>query len=155
MSLDSRVPTSWDVNGLPAHPLLVHVVVVLLPLAALAAIVVSLWPAAQRKLTFLVPLGAVVGAAFVPVTTRAGAALAKSFGDPPFLEKHEGYGDKVLPWAAALAVTTVVQWLYLRRGKGTAPRLVLALVVIASAVGTAVMVFLTGESGARAVWESK
>ena len=44
-----------EINGLPAHALLVHLVVVLLPLTALAAVAVSVWPAAQRKLTFLVP----------------------------------------------------------------------------------------------------
>jgi hypothetical protein len=54
-----------------------------------------------------------------------------------------------------MAVTTVVQWAYLRTGKGGVGRAVLALAVIASAAGTAVMVVLAGESGARAVWESK
>jgi hypothetical protein len=144
-----------EINGLPAHPLLVHLVVVLLPLTAVGAILVSLWPAAQRKLTFLVPLGAVVGALAVPITTRAGEELADQFGNPPFIEQHADYGDQVLPWAAALAVTTVFQWLYLRGNRGGGPRIVLSLAVIASAVGTAVMVALTGDSGARAVWESK
>jgi len=144
-----------EINGLPAHPLLVHLVVVLLPLTALAAILVSLWPAAQRKLTFLVPLGAVIGAIAVPVTTRAGESLAEKLGNPPFISQHEEYGEKVLPWAVALAVMTTAQWLYLRRGGSKAVRILLSLAVIASAAGTALYVFLTGDSGARAVWESK
>lgn len=144
-----------EINGLPAHPLLVHLVVVLLPLSALGAILISLWPAAQRKLSFLVPLGATIGAVAVPITVRAGRDLAEQFGNPPFIEQHEEYGEKVLPWAVALAVTTILQWLYLRRGKGGPPRLLLSLAVIASAVGTVVYVVLTGDSGARAVWESK
>jgi hypothetical protein len=134
----------------------VHLVVVLLPLTAVAAIVVSAWPAAQRKLTFLVPLGAVVGALAVPVTTRAGQDLAKRLGNPPFIDKHLGYGTMVLPWAAALAVTTIAQWLYLRRsGVTTVPRLALAGLVVASAIGTATIVVLTGDSGARAVWGNR
>ena len=144
-----------EINGLPAHALLVHLVVVLLPLTAVAAILVSAWPAAQRKLTFLVPLGAVVGAIAVPITTRAGEDLAKKLGNPPFIDKHANFGDMVLPWAAALAVTTLAQWLYLRRGGATAPRLVLAVLVIASAIGTATIVALTGDSGARAVWGNR
>jgi len=144
-----------EFNGLPAHPLLVHLVVVLLPLTAVAAVLVSLWPAAQRKLTFLVPLGAVVGALAVPLTTRAGDELAERIGNPPFIQQHAEYGDQVLPWAAALAATTLVQWLYLRGGRGGVARILLALVVIASAAGTAVMVALTGDSGARAVWEAR
>ena len=143
-----------EINGLPAHPLLVHLVVVLLPLTAAGAVVVSLWPEAQRRLSFLIPLGATVGAIAVPITTRAGEDLAEQFGNPPFIEQHESYGDRVLPWAVALAATTILQWLYLRQGTGGLPRVVLALAVIASAVGTAVIVFLTGESGARAVWQS-
>lgn len=142
-----------EINGLPAHALLVHLVVVLLPLTAVAAIVVSAWPAAQRKLTFLVPAGAMIGALAVPITTRAGEDLAEKLGNPPFIEKHENFGDMVLPWAVALAVTTLAQWLYLRReGAATVPRIVLAVAVVVAAVGTATIVALTGDSGAQAVW---
>ena len=144
-----------EINGVPAHPLLVHLVVVLLPLTCLAGILVSLWPAAQRKLTFLVPLGAVVGAASVPLVTRAGEELARKLGNPPFIEKHEEYGDMVLPWAAAFAVLTVAQYLYLRRGGSKAVRMVLSVLVIAAAIGTVTIVVLTGDSGARAVWGTK
>ena len=145
-----------EINGLPAHVLLVHLVVVLLPLTAVAAIVVSAWPAAQRKLTFLVPLGAAVGALAVPVTTRAGHDLATKIGNPPFIAKHVNFGGMVLPWAVALAVTTLVQWLYLRRdGVGAVPRIALAVLVVASAIGTATIVALTGDSGARAVWGNR
>jgi len=145
-----------QINGLPAHVLLVHLVVVLLPLTAVAAILVSLWPAAQRKLTFLVPLGAVVGVLAVPVTTHAGNDLAAQLGNPAFIDHHRNLGNLVLPWAAAMAVTTVAQWLYLRQRAGsTAVRAALSVLVVASAVGTAVIVVLTGDAGARAVWGSR
>jgi hypothetical protein len=142
-----------EINGLPAHALLVHLVVVLLPLTAVAAIAVSVWPAAQRKLTFLVPLGAVVGLVFVPVTTKAGTELATKLGNPAFLDNHRSLGSMVLPWAAALAVTTVAQWLVLRRGEaGRRWRVALAALVVVSAIGTATIVALTGDAGAQAVW---
>ena len=144
-----------QVNGLPAHALLVHLVVVLLPLTALAAVAVSVWPAAQRKLTFLVPLGAVVGLAAVPVTTRAGNDLAAHLGNPPFIDHHRSLGSMVLPWAAALAVTTVAQWLLLRRGTGRPLQTAVAVLVVGSAVGTAVIVALAGDAGARAVWSGR
>ena len=141
-----------EINGLPAHPLLVHLVVVLLPLTCLAGILVSVWPAAQRKLTFLVPLGAIVGAASVPVVTRAGEDLARKLGNPPFIEQHQEYGDMVLPWAAAFAVLTVAQYLYLRRGDNRVVRLALAAFVVVAAAGTVTLVVLAGDSGAQAVW---
>jgi hypothetical protein len=141
-----------EINGVPAHPLLVHLVVVLLPLTCLAGILVSLWPAAQRKLSFLVPLGALVGAGAVPLVTRAGEDLARKLGNPPFVEQHQQYGDMVLPWAVAFAVLTVAQYLYLRRGDQRAVRLVLGLLVVAAAAGTITVVVLAGDSGAQAVW---
>ena len=142
-----------QITGLPAHVLLVHLVVVLLPLTAVAAVLVSLWPAAQRKLTFLVPLGAVVGALAVPVTTRAGNDLAARLGNPAFIDHHRNLGNLVLPWAAAMAVTTLAQWLYVRQRAGSAAvRAALSVLVVVSAVGTAVIVVLTGDAGARAVW---
>lgn len=144
-----------EINGLPAHVLLVHLVVVLLPLTAAGAVLVSAWPAAQRKLTFLIPLGAVVGAAAVPITTRAGKDLADKLGHPPFIVRHEHFGNMVLPWAVALAVTTLAQWFYLRRGTATVPRVVLGLLVVASAIGTGTLVVLTGDSGAQAVWGNR
>jgi hypothetical protein len=145
-----------EINGLPAHALLVHLVVVLLPLTSLAAVAVSVWPAAQRKLTFLVPLGAVVGLLAVPVTTRAGTELAAQLGDPAFLDHHRSLGSMVLPWSAALALTTVAQWLVLRRGDaGRTWRVVLAALVVVSAAGTTVIVALAGDAGAQAVWGSR
>ncbi len=143
-----------EINGLPAHVLLVHVVVVVLPLTALAAVLVSVWPAAQRKLTFLVPLGAVAGLLAVPLTAAAGTDLAASLGNPAFIARHRDLGQQVLPWAAALAVTTTAQWLHLR-GRGRRSRwlqLTLAGLVVFSAAGTAGIVALTGDAGARAVW---
>jgi hypothetical protein len=144
-----------QINGLPAHALLVHLVVVLLPLTALAAVAVSVWPAAQRKLTFLVPLGAVVGLVAVPVTTRAGNDLAAHLGNPAFIDHHRALGSMVLPWSAALAVTTLAQWLLLRRGTSRALRAGVAVLVVGSAVGTAVIVALAGDAGARAVWSGR
>jgi hypothetical protein len=142
-----------DINGLPAHALLVHAVVVIVPLTAVAAIVVSLWPAAQRKLTFLVPLGAWVGLIAVPFTTAAGTDLAVRLGNPAFIDRHRQLGNLVLPFVIALAVTTTAQWLLLRgRDSGPAVRRWLAVLVILSAVAAVTIVALAGDAGARAVW---
>ena len=40
--------------GLPAHALLVHAMVVLAPLTALLEILCAIWPAARRRLVWLV-----------------------------------------------------------------------------------------------------
>ncbi|MFZ2177676.1 MAG: hypothetical protein WAW17_27340 [Rhodococcus sp. (in: high G+C Gram-positive bacteria)] len=41
-------------NGLPAHVLLVHFVVVLAPLTAILLILCALWPAARRRMVWLI-----------------------------------------------------------------------------------------------------
>jgi hypothetical protein len=144
-----------QINGLPAHFLLVHFVVVILPLTSLAAIIASIWPAAQRKLTFLIPLGAVAGAVLVPITVRAGNDFFQHLGSPAYVLNHQRLGNMVFNWAAALAVTTVAQYAVLRRSPAQWMRILLAVLVIVSAIGTTVIVVLTGDAGSRAVWGSR
>ena len=42
------------ITGIPAHALLVHAIVVLAPLVALLEILCAFWPAARRRLVWLV-----------------------------------------------------------------------------------------------------
>jgi hypothetical protein len=143
------------INGLPAHVLLVHVVVVLVPLVSLAAIVVSLWPAAQRKLTFLVPLGAVVCLVMVPLVVIAGNDFAARLGNPAFIAHHRDLGNLVWPFVTALAITTTAQWLPLRRpDPASRVRWWIGVPVILSALGSIGIVVLAGDAGAHAVWGS-
>lgn len=143
------------INGLPAHVLLVHLVVVMLPLASALAVIGSLWPAAQRKFTFLTPLAALAGLVAVPLTINAGAALADHLQLGEAINQHATLGRRVLPMAIALFVTTAGQWAYLAyaRPKTWVTILIAALVII-SAVATTVQVTLTGDAGARMVWGS-
>ena len=60
------------INGLPAHILLIHVVIVLVPLGALFTVLSAVWPAARHKLGFLGPLTCLIALVFVPITTNAG-----------------------------------------------------------------------------------
>lgn len=141
-----------EINGLPAHPLLVHAAVVLIPLVAVAAVLVSVWPAARARIGFLVPIGAVACLALVPLVTRAGESLAENFGAVPAITHHHELGERVLPWVAGLAVTTVADWLAQRRGLSGVWRYVLMAAVAIAAVGSVVVVVAAGDSGARAVW---
>ena len=55
------------VDGIPAHPLVVHAVVVLLPLAAVGTLLVVARPLWRRQLGVWVLLLALAGTAAVPV----------------------------------------------------------------------------------------
>lgn len=154
-----------EFNGLPAHPLLVHFVVVLLPLAAICALLGVLWPAARRKLGVITPILALIALIFVPLTTSAGEALEKKVPPGPLVEKHAALGDQALIWAAPLFVFAALWWALhtrwmesklagLDRPVRIGVNVVVALVLLVFAVGSIVMVIRIGESGARAVWDS-
>lgn len=148
--------------GLPLHPLLVHAVVVLIPLTVLAVLLTQFWPAARRRLGIVTPLSALVVLILMPITVAAGDDLAGLVGPLPAVEAHEAYGRMLLPWAIGLFVVALVQWGWFRwsaapgRPKGRAlDRVafwVLAAVVLVVAAGTVIVLVLTGDSGARAVW---
>ena len=91
--------------GLPTHILLLHVVVILLPLAAVATIAVALssrfrhrWGIATVCATFVVTL-------FVPLTTQAGESLAARLPTNPLIVRHADIGNQVEIWAAAFGLS--------------------------------------------------
>jgi hypothetical protein len=94
-------------GGLPAHILLVHAVIVLVPLTALAVVLVAVWPAARHRLTEATAALAVVTAISVPVTTDAGEWLERRVPRTALVRAHTEIGDYVLPWAVALAVVAI------------------------------------------------
>lgn len=143
-----------EVNGLPAHALIVHVVVVMLPLASAMAVLGSLWPAAQRKFTFLTPLAALAGLAAVPLTIRAGEDLAAMIGMNPAIAAHSSLGRWILLPAALLFVFTALQWAYFAhfRDRRRWLTVLLAVLVIAAAAGTTIQVARAGDAGAQMVW---
>ncbi|CAQ00462.1 DUF2231 domain-containing protein [Clavibacter sepedonicus] len=161
---------SWQINGLPLHPLIVHFVVVAFPTAALLILVSALWPAFARRLGIITPLVALASLIAVPLATSSGENLEEKVGANPVLEVHTELGDTLLPWAVAVFVVAVAQWLWIRRLAAQEPRrpgrdarpiprsrhvavtAVLAVAVAVSSVGAIVTTVRIGESGARAVW---
>ncbi|WP_156759016.1 DUF2231 domain-containing protein [Microbacterium karelineae] len=150
------------VMGLPLHPLIVHAVVVLLPLAALALVVGTLWPAARRRLGIVTPGLALVVLVLTPITILSGEALMADVGPVPSVLAHERLAQMLPPWVIALAVVAALQWAWFRwrpepegerrRASHRAVTLALAAAAIVVAVGGTTLVILIGEAGARSVW---
>ncbi len=111
-----------EVNGLPAHVLLVHVTVVVLPTAALCTVLSACWPTARRRLGVVTPLLALVALVFVPITVSAGEWLFARVGHTPQLEHHEKLGEGMLPWAIALFVVSAAEYVWFRWGPAGSAR---------------------------------
>lgn len=151
------------INGLPAHPLLVHLAVVAIPLAAIIAVLAACWPAARRWLGPATPLVALVAVVVTPLTTSAGEALEKRTRPNPALETHANLGDQMIYWVAPLFVLATLMWALhtplLRRYSATVPAgasrlasMVLGVLTVIVSVGAIVWVYRIGDSGAQSVW---
>ncbi|MFI9380603.1 DUF2231 domain-containing protein [Kutzneria sp. NPDC052558] len=100
---------TYTVNGLPLHPLLVHAVVVLLPLAAVGSIVIAVYPRWRRRYWLPVLVLAVLGIGAVPITQQAGEELYDNLKvNNPELNHHADLGHALLPYAITFGVMVVL-----------------------------------------------
>jgi hypothetical protein len=144
--------------GLPAHPLVVHAAVVLLPIAAIGLIVVAAIPR-SRKLYAPIVLGlALVATVAVGLAQQSGESLENDVKETELVEEHTEQGETVLPWAIAVTVMSalVAAEPYVRkRFDKPSPRVVTAVLVGASlivGIGATYTVIEVGHSGAKSVW---
>ncbi|MEV6641483.1 hypothetical protein [Amycolatopsis sp. NPDC051371] len=164
------------VNGLPAHVLLVHAIVVLLPLAALLLVLSALWPAARGKLAGPNAILSVLVVILVPITTDAGEWLERRVASTPLVRTHTELGDTALYVAIPVAVLAVVVWWRRREHLKTqaadtgstavAPRgrtflapasttvtVVIAILAVVAAGAAIYDIYRIGDSGAQASWQ--
>jgi len=145
--------------GLPAHPLVVHAAVALLPLAAIATIITAAVPRSRRHYA-PVALGlALVATLAVGLAQGSGEALEERVDETELVEEHTEQGETVLPWAIALTVVAAgvtVAPMVTRRYPKLSPTTVTAVLVIAAlitGIGALWTVIDVGHSGAKATWD--
>jgi hypothetical protein len=98
----------FTVDGLPAHPLLVDAVAVLLPLAALCAVGLAVHRRLRRRFGWPVLALTGVAVAAVPLAQATGRQLRFYLGPPsPLLARHEALGNELLPYALGFGVAVV------------------------------------------------
>lgn len=151
-----------EVMGLPAHVLLVHAAVVFVPLLALVATAYAVLPRFRGRLDWAAGLLAVAAPVAALLAKLSGEELrdvliAKNYPDEIIqqVNDHEAYGNQTLGSSIALGVVTLVLLVLTRPGRSV-PRwlgLVLGAVIVVLAVVNVWFVYLTGDSGAQAVWE--
>ena len=144
------------VNGLPAHVLLVHAVVVLLPLSALLLVLTALSPAIRRRLAGPNAILSVLVVLLVPLTTSAGEWLESRVPQSATLHQHTELGDGAIFYALPIAVLAVGIWWLQRRSRLTSTVVTGVVAVLSVAVGAAGVygIYRIGDSGAKAAWNS-
>lgn len=144
-------------HGMPTHILLNHFIIVLAPLTALLAILAAVWPAARRRLVWLVLTLSIVTVVLTPLTVRAGSWLADRVDLSPAVSAHLDLGDTTIYCSAALLVVAVLlATVHTRQQRGhlMAPvaQGLIAVLVIVTCIAVLLQVYRIGESGARAAW---
>ncbi|WP_438295474.1 DUF2231 domain-containing protein [Streptomyces sp. HUAS TT7] len=155
------------INGIPAHVLFVHAVVVLVPLTALALILCAGLPSVMRRFGLALPALALVSLISVPLTTNAGEWLERHVNRSALVRQHTGLGDELLPWVIGLFLVVMgVWWSYRQAGRRTVGaggstggvatplRIAAAALSLIVGVGAGVQVYRIGDSGAKAAWQN-
>jgi glucan phosphoethanolaminetransferase (alkaline phosphatase superfamily) len=153
-----------EINGTPLHPLVIHAVVVFVPLAALAAIALAVpryrWLARWPALIFTV-----IATAATYVARSSGHDLEhERHLESPLVHTHEEWADRLMIAMWVFAVLVLVAFWVLphvtrlaggrdREAKIAALEKPLMLLVPLAAIAVLVLVVLTGDAGARAVWQ--
>ena len=146
------LPSSvWaEFGGLPAHPLIIHGVIVLLPLIAIFLLAGLFWKNLLRKL-HLALIGAlafsVVG---VLAAKSSGYSLSTVVGLP---KSHAQWGNYLVLIAIALFSSFVLFSFFTFHKKSKIASLSLRVLMALLAVSTIGMTYVVGHSGAESVWK--
>ncbi|MEV4415105.1 DUF2231 domain-containing protein [Catellatospora sp. NPDC049609] len=155
-----------EMFGLPAHPLLVHFGVVFGPLLIVASVLYALVPTLRRHLGWVVLALGVAAPAALWFAKLSGERLFQTLVDkgyPPQIlsqvDLHKDHGDAAA-WAGillggfAIALVLVSTSAAKKPDTSGSKALIygLSALTIAAAVAAGYYIFLTGDSGAQAVW---
>ena len=166
-----RITTIY--GGLPAHPLFVHVPVVLIPTTIVAGIVFVVKPQWLSRYGIALALVSIVAMSSIFLTMQAGAALRAALnlqGPAAQLISEHSHAAHVLAILYVLfTATLILTFAALRISSGMptglgvvdrplSPRSVftaLRVLLVLLSLGAGYMVFRTGDLGAKAVWAGR
>jgi len=158
-----------EVFGLPAHPLIVHAPVVLLPLALTGVILCLVKPSWRPALIIPTAILGIVGAAGAILASQSGEWLQARVPESALVEDHQGLGEMTrnlsIVFAGALFVWALREMVETRGwfkdtviAKLVAPKwigLAATIGVVIFGTLTTAWVVQAGHSGAKAAWKGK
>jgi len=171
------------INGAPTHVLIVHVIVVLLPVAVIGSLILVAVPSARRAFSLLTLLVAFIACCAIPFAFLSGSKLEAHVPSSPLIQRHVQLAHQLLPLAAVfgLVLAAFVMVDLVRRGRIgrlndierrfvpshmasdattaapglTAPYRVCAALLVVLAVLTGIQVYRVGDAGAKAAWSGR
>jgi uncharacterized membrane protein len=171
LTLPIRVTTIY--SGLPAHPLFVHLPVILIPTTVIAAVVFVFKREWLARYGIALAVVSIVAMSSIFLTMQAGAALRGELnlqGQAAKLISEHSQAAHILAivyvvFTATLIVTFAAQRISAGMPTGLAvvdellsPRWVvggLRVVLVLLSIGAGYMCFRTGDLGAKAVWQGR
>lgn len=145
------------ITGLPIHPLINHGVVVLVPLAAIGALLVIFIPKLRPNYSPLVLVTVLLATGSAFIATESGEALSERVGLP---NAHATQGERLSYVVLAFAILFSF-WFVLEKSERTRERVanlgkrVLKVAIPITAISSFVLTILVGHSGAQATWKDR
>lgn len=143
------------ITGLPIHPLVSHAVVVLVPLAAVGAVILTFVAKWRTAYSPLVIIAVFLSAISAFVSTQSGNALSKRVGLP---NPHSTLGQRLAILVFVFAIVFSI-WFTIERSdhfRSKVPKLfqrVVKVLVPLLAIASLTLTVLVGHSGAESVWK--
>ena len=140
--------------GLPLHPLLVHGAVVLVPLVAIGALVMSYLPSFSRRHGKIILGLAVVAQISVFLAKISGEAFEEILNKN--VQKHAELGEIAPLVTIPMVVLIYLRWRMDRSGSTFGSVLIRRLTSVAlviASLASLVVILLVGHSGASSVWD--
>jgi hypothetical protein len=171
LTLPIRIKTIY--SGLPAHPLFVHVPVILIPTTIVAAIVFVIKPQWLTRYGIALALVSIVAMSSIFLAMQAGAALRGALnlqGQAAKLISEHSQAAHILAIVYVLFTATLIVTFAAQRISGGMPTglgivdgllspkpmlTALRVVLVVLALVAGYMCFRTGDLGAKAVWQGR
>jgi cytochrome bd-type quinol oxidase subunit 2 len=143
------------ITGLPIHPLISHAVVVIVPLAAIGALILTFIPKWRTAYSPLVLIAVLLSPISAFIATQSGEALSERVGLP---KSHSTLGERLSFVVLAFAIVFSI-WFVIERSERVRTKVpkilqqVVTVIIPILAAFSLVLTFLVGHSGAEATWK--
>ena len=145
------------ITGLPIHPLISHAVVVIVPLAAIGALILTFVAKWRTTYSPLVLIAVLLSPISAFIATQSGEALSERVGLP---KSHSTLGERLSFLVLAFAIVFSI-WFAIERSERVRTKVpkilqqVVKVIVPILAAVSLVLTFLVGHSGAEATWKNR